>query len=144
MTALIVLSSVAVYLALALLVARRALRRWLQGGHPFEFLDPTAEKDRIPVALAALGLGLVWWIYVPYRVLVALVWRPLDAETRRANELRHDYEAWTQHRDEATTADERTLAEDVLKVLREKLSEQPTYPSWERYSRPRERNHGGW
>lgn len=77
MTTLVVLGSIAAYLVIALVVARRVVARWVNGDAPtFETLNVNDPNDQGVVAALALLLGLIWWLHVPLRCAFCFVRRP--------------------------------------------------------------------
>lgn len=117
---MIALLITAAYLAGTVVFARSRLRHWHKTS---DLLDRDDGFDRVSYALAALGLGLVWPLALGFLRLSRWLWKPVDRDVARREQMRQDREAWRQRARTSTDEQERATATAIVETLDDLLKE---------------------
>lgn len=116
MSALIAWVLAAGYLAAALTFARSTLRRW-QAIPNSETATASDGVDRAASAAAALLFGALWPITLAFWSLRDWLWKPIDKQAARVDQMRIDRDYWRQQVSEAATEAERDTARRIVETL---------------------------
>jgi hypothetical protein len=122
-TLLIVLSSIAAYLAAGGAYGRRWLAHerhatWEIGSSPSPKYDG---DDRSVLAALAAVVALFWPFHSTFVVLAGWLWKPSDRADERADRLKADLANWRKREADAATDDERRMATDIADTLQDLL-----------------------
>lgn len=110
----------AAYLVGTVIFARAKLRHWHKVSTLINYDD---SGDRTMAALAALGLGLIWPIAGAFQVLARWLWKPVDRDVARQEQLRQDRDAWRRRAQSSTDEQERATAAAIVETLDDLLRE---------------------
>lgn len=108
------------YLAGTVLFARAKLRHWHKVSTLIDYDDG---GDRTMAALAALGLGLIWPLAAGFQFFARWLWKPVDRDVARREQLRKDRDSWRHRAVTATDEQERATAAAIVETLDDLLRE---------------------
>lgn len=114
MTLVIWLAAAAGYLAVAVTFARSRVRHWHKVSPLFDANDGV---DRGAYALGGLALGLIWPLTLGFLAVRDWLWRPVDRDIARREQMSKDRDDWRARSRSASDEAERKTAADIADTL---------------------------